>query len=230
MWALTIIAGWFLCICFLLPFFGYEAMSGRDSMYLEYDEKSIPNTIFVFVTERLNAEEFQSRFYTKGIMKIRRLHQTVVQKLGFWLWADIDQQCASNQWIKRLEADMRSTEDINIFVTKLSHSVLPEDRPQWDLYIKEDALGDKSVIVFRAHRCMGDETALLSIFTFVNDNVNSQTLPQFSGSRLTMKIWTALMIPVFSVIAMRRYYKLSKDPETKWLELKNNRRSGIKYL
>lgn len=205
-------------------------VSGRDLGYFYDDDKSIFNWVFVFETEKLDTEAFEKLFFDKAISKIRRLRQSVTNAIWIWLWKDLDPEDVQKQCFTRLDSDMRTHEEITTFVTKLSHSRLPLDRPQWDIYIKEDALDNKSVIIFRASRWLGDGISILSIFSFINDKINGETLPQCNSSKFSSKLISLVLTPLYATIAFCRFYGLKKDKDAKCFELKNGRRCGIKEL
>lgn len=214
----------------ILPFFGIELANGRDISFFYETERSIHNWIGVMITEKMDFTDLKQTFYKKGILRFKKLRSTPFYKFGFWFWREVEPESVLNCCIKKVDSDMNSQEDINMFVTKLMHSKISHEKPQWDIYVKENYLDSQTVIFTRLHHTIGDGMSFFSLFSFMNDSPQLNTLPKINEHSRLSQLLIFLVFPLYAWYAFYKFAMHKKDPNWTSLHLKNKRQSGLKQI
>ena len=111
------------------------------------------------------------------------------------------------------------------------HSKISENKPLWNIYVKENYIDGKSVIFTCMHHTIGDGMSFFSLFTFMNDKPGSKTLPKIRKSSFNFaKYFSMILVPFYSTYAFTKFALLKKDKNCYNLRLRNNRQSGIKQI
>ena len=143
--------------------------------------------------EKIGYDEFKDAFTERALIKIRKLRQILVQRLGFFLWKDID-MCDAMDQIKKVDLKLNGHEEIVNYICKLNDERLDRNRPIWEFRVIEDHTEDKSLIIYRIHHTVLDGVGFGCLMSTVNDN-------QFS-SRLNKKIFKPSTLQSLQLAAM----------------------------
>jgi diacylglycerol O-acyltransferase len=159
---------------------GYSRLTYMD-LGCAYEIKCNNNHIGGYMEiEKIGYDEFKDVFVERALTKIRKLRKVLVQRLGFFLWKDID-MCDAMDQIKKVDLKLNGHEDIVDYICKINDERMDRNKPLWEFRVIENYTADKSLIIYRIHHTVLDGVGFGCLMSTINDN-------QFS-SRLNKKIY-----------------------------------------
>ena len=86
------------------------------------------------IIDKFNFKDFQQRIYQRAILKVRKLRQSKVKTLGYYLWKDIDPEIALKQVIDDPKS-VKSEEELLEYVNQLLSIPFNKEVPLWEIRI-----------------------------------------------------------------------------------------------
>ena len=86
------------------------------------------------IVDKFNFKDFQQRIYQRAILKVRKLRQSKVKTLGYYLWKDIDPEIALKQVIDDPKS-VKSEEELLEYVNQLLSIPFNKEVPLWEIRI-----------------------------------------------------------------------------------------------
>ena len=86
------------------------------------------------IIDKFNFKDFQQRIYQRAILKVRKLRQSKVKTLGYYLWKDIDPEIALKQVIDDPKS-VKSEEELLEYVNQLLAIPFSKEVPLWEIRI-----------------------------------------------------------------------------------------------
>ena len=86
------------------------------------------------IINKFNFKDFQQRIYQRAILKVRKLRQSKVKTLGYYLWKDIDPEIALKQVIDDPKS-VKSEEELLEYVNQLLAIPFNKEVPLWEIRI-----------------------------------------------------------------------------------------------
>ena len=86
------------------------------------------------IIDKFNFKDFQQRIYQRAILKVRKLRQSKVKTLGYYLWKDIDPEIALKQVIDDPKS-VKSEEELLEYVNQLLAIPFNKEVPLWEIRI-----------------------------------------------------------------------------------------------
>ena len=131
------------------------------------------NHIAYIKTERITVEELKNDCFKKKVIPtLRRLRQVWVDICGFWFFKDIDIDVAKHQIIK-IEEDMKTDEDVQKFMAKLSTYEFDRKKPLWYIFVKEDYDKNTSILFSLVNHMLSDGMGIVSLFMMIDQKPSS---------------------------------------------------------
>ena len=86
------------------------------------------------IVDKFNFKDFQQRIYQRAILKVRKLRQSKIKTLGYYLWKDIDPEIALKQVIDDPKS-VKSEEELLEYVNQLLSIPFNKEVPLWEIRI-----------------------------------------------------------------------------------------------
>jgi hypothetical protein len=151
----------------------------------------------------------------KVIKKFKDFRMSVVTVGGMKFWKKREPTEANvikaAQQIKLIEQDMNNEEDIAEFVQQLSAVQLPRDSFPWELHVKENYQGDKTLVMIKLHHALVDGMGAMLLTTGLNDCLNDETIPQMKDISIFTKVVLSLLSPLLFLYSFYLDYFIKTD-------------------
>lgn len=118
--------------------------------------KALANVMSVTTVSDANPELSKEIFarITKAHMKAR---SRIVKVLNDMYYQEMDEEECLNLNIEYLpDGQIKTQEDVEKFISEHMASQMPLDRPQWKVWVQRKYLGDKGIVIWKAHHSLCD--------------------------------------------------------------------------
>jgi hypothetical protein len=186
----------------LCKFFNLEPFEVADLNFIAWEPERQYNIGNAFVLEGNVREKFKQTFINNGIKHFRKLRQKPVNLLGSYYW----NLCSENEAIKQIidiDHKFDKDEDIDLFLSKLTHNPFTKNELQWRLYIAEN--NNKTTVIINWDHSLCDGLGLMSLIFKLTDCFDIKNYPPLKKKTNSEKIFNLCMIPIFTLYVL---YKL----------------------
>lgn len=76
---------------------------------------------------------------------------------------------------------------------------MDRNKPQLEVYFKDDYEGDKSIIFWRFNHALCDGMSVVSMFAYVEDKVNKAAIPPMGRGTWAYNLLTFILFPILAV-------------------------------
>jgi len=174
----------------------------------------------VVTMDRISLEEIRRLWQSRvvdadGGERYPRFTRKVVKVSGRFHWED-ESQYEVARHIVPAPANVRTSEELQDYVSSLAETPLPDDRPLWQIQHVESFEGGASAFITRIHHCMGDGLALVPVLFSVMDASQADiALPGDKvAKRKQSKLALAAKLPVLGpwVLAQKMAWRADRSP------------------
>lgn len=198
--------------------FNLKLISGSDVwLYLEDDNNYHNCTWANIVDKKFTLAKIRDEMIIpKVVTKFDEFRMSVKHLFGMYFWVEREAtpeviKAASKQ-IKLIDEKMENLQDIQEFMQRITAWQIPRDDFQWEVFVKENYQGDKTIIIWNIHHALVDGMGGLLLNVGINGCLTEEYIPQMKDASIFTKIFLTLLCPILSTYCLYADYTVKVDP------------------